>query len=328
MPYEAQGTRVLTTKDLLHMTIDTNSSNDSSSAAQKSQENQEKENPDAEAARLLAELGVTTAQVAQPTVEAEAPSDALDAEEAFITPVGYISYALGLRGRTLEESRLPETLIATFQSEVFANLRAALAAEQAPQVPKEVARVGVGKVGEREVALAKLGVGAPMAVAALEELIALGVRRVIVVGTGGSLQPELTTGSLAIATGAIREDGTSFHYAPAGVEVMPDADLARALGEAVVAQGVTVTLGPVWTTDAPYRETRSKVTVYSAMGALAVEMEAAALFALATFRDVKLALLLAISDELFHEWRPGFHAEELRLAERVAAQAALTVAAQ
>jgi uridine phosphorylase len=318
------------------MTIDTNSSSDFSSTAQESvenqenQENQEKENPDAEGARLLAELGVTTAQAAQPADEAVAPNDAIDAnaDEAFITPVGYIRYALGLRGRTLEESRLPETLIATFQSAVFANWRAALAAEQAPLVPNEVARVGVGKLGEREVALAKLGVGAPMAVAALEELIALGVKRVIVVGTGGSLQPELPNGSLAIATGAIREDGTSFHYAPAGVEVMPDAELARALGEAVVAQGATVTLGPVWTTDAPYRETRSKVTVYSAMGALAVEMEAAALFALATFREVKLALLLAISDELFHEWRPGFHAEELQLAQRIAAQAALTVAAQ
>jgi uridine phosphorylase len=283
---------------------------------------------------LLAELSAA-ADAGAPAVDegatpagAAGAAGATSADEAYITPLVYLRYALGLHGRELKESQLPETLIATFQNAIFADLRATLNADQAPQVPPEVARVALGKAGERDVALVKLGVGAPMAVAALEELIGLGVKRILVVGTGGSLQPELPMGSLAIATSAIREDGTSFHYAPAGVEVAPDADLARALGEAVIALGPAVALGPVWTTDAPYREMRSKVAVYSAMGALAVEMEAAALFALATFRQVRLALLLAISDELFHEWRPGFHAEELRAAMRIAAQAALAVAAQ
>jgi purine-nucleoside phosphorylase len=62
------------------------------------------------------------------------------------------------------------------------------------------------------------------------------------------------------------------------------------------------------------------------MGALAVEMEASALFALAQFRGVRLALLLAISDELFHEWRPGFRSAEVRAAQKLMTQAALQVA--
>jgi uridine phosphorylase len=287
--------------------------------------------PDDEGARLLAELGVDPHATADATPEAgesASAAEATDADEGHLTPLAFIRYALAQHDRTLETSRLPETLIATFQRAVFADLMAATEASQAPQVPAEVARVAQGKAGERDVALVKLSIGAPAAVAALEELIVLGVKRILVVGTGGSLQPALPIGSLAIPTGAIREDGASFHYAPAGVEVAPDADLARALGEAVATLGSPVAFGPVWTTDAPYRELRSKVAVYSAMGALAVEMEASALFALSAFRQTRLAMLLAISDELFHEWRPGFHAQELRLAQRVATQAALAVAAE
>lgn len=280
--------------------------------------------PDPEGERLLAELGVDP--------NAPPPTSApVTADEEHITPAQFMRYVLGRHDRTVEDSQLPETLIATFQRAVFADLRAATNAEQAPQVPEEVARVAQGKLplndGERDVALVRLGIGAPAAVSVLEELIALGVKRILVVGTGGSLQPALPIGSLAVATGAIREDGASFHYASAGTEVAPDAKLTRALGEAVAALGSDVTFGQMWTTDAPYRELKSKIAAYGALGALAVEMEAAALFALSAFRRTRLALVLAISDELYHEWRPGFHADELRLAQRVAARAALNVAA-
>lgn len=274
---------------------------------------------DVEGARLLAELGVT---------EGAPSSDTLvdDADVEHFTPRASIEHALALRGRTFDEARLPGALIATFDTTMYRDLIAATSAEQAPQIPAEVITVMQGTIGERPVALRKLGIGAPAAVATLEELIALGARDIVVVGTGGSLQPALPIGSFVLPTGAIREDGASFHYAPAGSELTPDETLAQALAEAIVAQGGVVTFGPVWTTDAPYRETRSKVAAYGAMGALAVEMEASALFALAQFRGVRLALLLAISDELFHEWRPGFHSAELRAAKKLLTQAALRVA--
>lgn len=275
---------------------------------------------DDEGARLLAELGV-----AEGAPMPQAPGD--DTDDEHFTPRSYLSYALSLHGRTLEEARLPSTLIATFHASVYRDLVAATNAEQAPQTPPEVMNVAQGKIGERPVALRKLGVGAPAAVAVLEELIVLGVRDILVVGTGSSLQPTLPIGSYIIPTSAIREEGTSFHYAPAGSELAPDATLAQTLAEAVVALGGVVTFGPVWTTDAPYREMRSKVAAYGAMGALAVEMETSALFALAQFRGVRLAQLITISDEIFHEWRPGFHSTELRASQKLMAQAALQAAA-
>ncbi len=273
-----------------------------------------------EGARLLAALGVAEGAPAVETPTSE------EADSEHITPRASLEYALSLHGRTLDEARLPSTLIATFHAPVYRDLLAATGAEQAPQTPLEVMTVAQGKIGERPVALRKLGIGAPAAVTVLEELIALGVRDILIVGTGGSLQPALPIGSLIVPTSAIREEGTSFHYAPAGSDLTPDATLAQALAEAAVAQGSVVTFGPVWTTDAPYRELRSKVAAYGAMGALAVEMEASALFALAQFRGVRLALLLAISDELFHEWRPGFRSAEVRAAQKLMAQAALQVA--
>ncbi|HZC05739.1 MAG TPA: nucleoside phosphorylase [Ktedonobacterales bacterium] len=274
---------------------------------------------DAEGARLLAELGVS-----EDAPVSEGAGD--DADVEHFTPRASIEHALALRGRTLDDARLPSTLIATFDASVYRDLIAATSAGQAPQTPPEVIAVMQGAIGERPVALRKLGIGAPAAVTVLEELIALGARDILIVGTGGSLQPALPIGSFVVPTGAIREEGTSFHYVPAGAELAPDATLAQALAESIVAQGSVVTFGPVWTTDAPYREMRSKVAAYGAAGALAVEMEASALFALAQFRGVRLALLLAISDELFHEWRPGFHSAELRAAKKLMTQAALQVA--
>ncbi|HEX2350788.1 MAG TPA: nucleoside phosphorylase [Ktedonobacterales bacterium] len=276
-----------------------------------------------EGARLLAELGVA-AGAAPAEASADTPAAEQDAEH--FTPRAALTHALGLHGRTLDEARLPSTLIATFDTAIYRDMLAATSADQAPQVPAAVMTVAQGKIGERPVTLRKLGIGAPAAISVLEEMIALGVRDLLIVGTGGSLQPALPIGSFVVPTGAIREEGTSFHYVPAGAELAPDATLAQALAEAVVAQGGGVTFGPVWTTDAPYRELRSKVAAYGAMGALAVEMEASALFALAQFREVRLALLLAISDELFHEWQPGFHSAELRAAKKLMTQAALQVA--
>jgi len=80
----------------------------------------------------------------------------------------------------------------------------------------------------------------------------------------------------------------------------------------------------VWTTDAPYRETPSKVKTYQEKGVLAVEMEMSALMTLATFRSVRLSGLLVVSDELFDlKWHSGFKSPELRNTSRMAGEVLL-----
>ena len=144
----------------------------------------------------------------------------------------------------------------------------------------------------RPVAVFHPGVGAPLAAALLEEVIALGARALIACGGGGVLDPQLPVGHPIVPTAAIRDEGTSYHYLPPAREVAASPAGVAALSETLRRHDVPYTLGKTWTTDAFYRETPAKVARRRAEGCLTVEMEAAALFAVAHFRGVTLAQLL------------------------------------
>jgi hypothetical protein len=102
------------------------------------------------------------------------------------------------------------------------------------------------------------GVGAPLAGALLEQVIARGVRGVIACGAAGALVPELVMGHAVILTGAVRDEGTSFHYLPAGRVVSADPGPAESLADALSAAGVETTRGLSWSMDAIYRETQDR----------------------------------------------------------------------
>jgi uridine phosphorylase len=159
----------------------------------------------------------------------------------------------------------------------------------------------------RTVTLAGPVLGAPQAVLVLERLIALGSRTVLVFGWCGSLQPQIPIGDWVIPTGARSEEGTSVHYPVASPSAAPDPSLSSRLRGFCAQRDHRLHAGPVWSTDAPLRETAGKVRSYGEEGMLAVEMEMSALFRVAEYRRVPLAGLLVVSDELFTlKWRPGF----------------------
>jgi nucleoside phosphorylase len=155
--------------------------------------------------------------------------------------------------------------------------------------------------------------GAPMAVMLLEQLIALGARRFIYLGFCGALNPAYRIGDCFVPTTGIREEGTSYHYLPAHV-VPAASDLLNALVmEEAALRGASVQSGPIWTTDALYRETAQKIQRFQAAGVHAVDMEMAALFAVAQYRACEVGAILIVSDECYHPiWQPGFHAPYLR----------------
>lgn len=155
-------------------------------------------------------------------------------------------------------------------------------------------------------------VGAPMAVICLEKLIALGARRIIVCGLCGSLQPDLGVGELVLPTWAISEEGTSGHYPVAGrSEASPR--LRKSLRDFFSGTGKELREGPIWTTDALYRETREKVVRYGQEGIPAVDMECSALIQVAAFRQVELAAVLMVSDLLWPDpWQPAFQSKDFR----------------
>lgn len=170
--------------------------------------------------------------------------------------------------------------------------------------------------------------GAPQAVMAVEKIIALGARRIWVLGWCGSLQPDLVIGDLVLPTGALIEEGTSRHYPIGDRQPATDRDLNGILESVLLGRGKTPRKGALWTTDAPYRETPSKVRAYRERGILAVEMEMSALMTVAIFRGVKLAGLLIVSDELSRlKWRHGFSDPRLKRASRLAGEAVLEAVA-
>jgi len=144
----------------------------------------------------------------------------------------------------------------------------------------------------RSLAVFHPGVGAPLAAALLEEVIALGARTLIACGGGGVLDPLLPVGHLILPTAAIRDEGTSYHYLPPAREVAANAAGVAALSKTLRRHDVPYTLGKTWTTDAFYRETPAKVIRRREEGCLVVEMEAAALLAVAQFQGVTLAQIL------------------------------------
>lgn len=209
------------------------------------------------------------------------------------------------RGRG--EQTVPAGVIMSFTPLDLALIRKAMGLGESPDRSVDFARLWLSTGGEQEVGLVGWAMGAPMAVYLMERLIALGARRIVGVGSCGSLQPRLRIGDVILPIGATIEEGTSAHYRGDGVITAPDPALLEALRGALVAEGVVPALGPVWTTDAPFRETSGKVTRYRDEGVLAVEMEASALMTVASFRRVSFCSLLVVSDELGDlKWRRGF----------------------
>jgi uridine phosphorylase len=142
------------------------------------------------------------------------------------------------------------------------------------------------------------GVGAPLAAGLLEEVIAFGCRKFVVCGGAGVLHKEMAVGHLIVVSAAVRDEGVSYHYLPPGLEVQADPRAVAALERALRRRGVPYRVGKTWTTDAPYRETRAMIARRQAQGCLTVEMEAAALLAVAQYRGVLLGQVLYGGDDL------------------------------
>lgn len=140
---------------------------------------------------------------------------------------------------------------------------------------------GVGDVG-----IIGCAVGASFAVLLAEQLFASGCRLLVSVTSAGQITDNGPTPYFVLIDRALRDEGTSYHYLPPSQFAnAPDAALLNRIGEAVSGlSGVAVHRGATWTTDAPYRETEVAIASARQQGVLAVEMEAAALYAFAAAR--------------------------------------------
>ncbi len=149
-----------------------------------------------------------------------------------------------------------------------------------------------------EVALFMSYVGSAGCVAVLEDVFAMGVQKLILFGTCGVLDADIKDCSIIIPTIAVRDEGTSFHYAPSSDEISVNEKYKDEFIEVLDRHKCTYTVGKVWTTDACYRETREKVKRRQKQGCICVDMECSAVAALADFREKEVFHFFYAADNL------------------------------
>jgi len=152
--------------------------------------------------------------------------------------------------------------------------------------------------------LTNFGGGAPIVAELAEELIVMGIQKIILMTWGGTLQSDLKPGDIVICNRAIRDEGTSHHYLPAAKYIDADALLVEKLAKAVRSLGSDPSTGTTWTTDAPYRETGTEIQQYQNEGVKVVEMESSGLFTIGQVRGIQTASVVVVMDSLATlEWK-------------------------
>jgi uridine phosphorylase len=183
------------------------------------------------------------------------------------------------------------------ETEVFGTDRLILRDDRLYTLSDTEGRVGV---------LGNFGIGAPTTAIAMEQLIGFGTESFCIVGGCGGLGGNATRYEPIVCDRAVRDEGVSHHYLPSEVYASASDTLVTQLEDVLTAAGFEYQTGSAWTTDAIYRETVPEIEHYRDEGVLAVEMEAATVFAVAEYRDVNAAALLCPLDlVMVDDWEPS-----------------------
>ena len=234
-------------------------------------------------------------------------------------------------GEVLEPLDIAEHCVLCFFQDVINHLREEGQLQLVQNLGSEIGHNPVYEmeVDGRRLALCHPGVGAPLSAAFMDELIALGCRKFIACGGAGVLEGNLTLGHLIVPTGAVRDEGTSYHYLPPAREVDASPEAVVAIEKILKRDHVDYVTGKTWTTDGVYRETTAKIQLRRAEGCLTVEMEAAAFFAVARFRGVIAGQILYGGDDVSSDaWDSRHWQQQASVREKVfwlAAEACLAL---
>lgn len=152
------------------------------------------------------------------------------------------------------------------------------------------------------------GLGSPMIATRMEELIQFGIKKFISIGEAGTLQKDLKIGEIIVCNRAIRDEGVSYHYLKPSKYVYASKILLNKITSLLQKQNISFKIGPSWTMDAIYRQTKAEIKKFQSEHILTIDMEIATIFAIAQYRKVEAGAILTISDSLANlKWNPKFH---------------------
>ena len=213
----------------------------------------------------------------------------------------------------------PETVVSIFSHILFDKLVSLLDGRQIDEYSDVDGSWPVYEAVYKDIrfALVKGRLGAAACVGSFEDVIALGGKRIILLGNCGVLDKNIADCGIIIPTRAIRDEGTSYHYAPASDYIEVNRTHRSLFKKMLTELGYAYVEGTTWTTDAFYRETAEKMKKRKEMGAVCVEMECAAVQALCDFRGVEFFQFLYAGDNLDHpQWDPRSLSGHARLSEK------------
>jgi uridine phosphorylase len=159
-------------------------------------------------------------------------------------------------------------------------------------------QLDVFELAGQVVGIVGCAVGAPFAVLIAEELFASGCCLLLSLSSAGQIVPVGPTPYFVIIDRALRDEGTSYHYAEPSDYGEADPELVSIAADAVRSDSLRAVVGPTWTTDAPFRETSVAIEAAKRRGILAVEMEAAALYAFAKVNNARVLCLAHVTNSM------------------------------
>ncbi|PNU20475.1 uridine phosphorylase [Geothermobacter hydrogeniphilus] len=218
------------------------------------------------------------------------------AEPSVFLPENLLAQASSMKGEG--QAKIPACCLLDFDGELIAVAQKHFAARTSPDWPCFHTSLLILEQDGFEMGLIGGTVGAPFAVLVCEQLIACGCRHLIGYSSAGAVGRQQKPPFLMVPDRAMRDEGTSYHYLPPAPRVDVRGQLPAILSRQAKTCGLPVCRGTTWTTDAPYRETATQIEQHRTAGVRTVEMEAAALMALAQVKKVEIASLLHVTNTM------------------------------
>jgi uridine phosphorylase len=204
----------------------------------------------------------------------------------------------GRRQKRLPNIAVPDICILDPDGDIVRNLRATERASRHGGWACYHTELYVFRHDGHDYGIVGCAVGAAFAVLIAEELFASGCRLLVSITSAGQIAPLQAPPYFVVIERALRDEGTSYHYLPASEYSEANVGLTELSRAALAAAGMSVHVGASWTTDAPFRETEEAIAAAVRAGILAVEMEAAALYAFAKARGRSVVCFAHVTNQM------------------------------
>jgi uridine phosphorylase len=202
------------------------------------------------------------------------------------------------RQKGLGNKEVPPVCILDPDGDLVRQLRESGAATRFADWPCYHSELDTFDLGGQRVGIVGRAVGASFAVLVAEELFASGCKLLVSLTSAGQIAPAGNPPYFVVIDRALRDEGTSYHYSPPAEFAEADAKLVEVAAAALAEGGPRSVVGASWTTDAPFRETVGAIDAARNRGILAVEMEAAALYAFARAANVRVLCLAHVTNTM------------------------------